>query len=157
MRVNRVSVTIIGMQQVTNTGFKAEHPKRRNRNLRGNGFDSGAAMKKRLRKFMSEYEIKGYGHLARLLGASSGSVVWNWFNTSHRPSSKYTSRLLELALWAKDGIPIKEIAYVDWDMERFVWKESYSEPRRYISSRDWEYVPDSEEPAGHGPVGLRTR
>ena len=132
------------MELAKTGGFVAEYKSPTNKSHQGNSFDSSRAMKRRLRRFMTTYEITSYMHLQRLLGVQGGSTVWKWFNTTQRPSARYTSRLLELSMWAGDGVPLKEIEYIDWDLKRLVWKAGYREPRRYLSTRDWKHLPDSE-------------
>lgn len=141
--------TNIGKES-TDSGFRGEYKRSPSKSARGNTFDSHSQMKRRIRRFMQMYKIESYMQLSRLLGVRGGATVWRWMHTSQRPNARYTSRLLELAMWAQEGIPISQIDYVDWDLKRWVWKEGYrGESRRYLSPRDWSNISHSEKPARH--------
>lgn len=138
-------------------GIKTDYKNARNTPNKGNVFDRPAAIKSRLRQFMRIYNIRSQMHLARLLGVQNGTTVWRWLHTPKRPNARFTSRLLQLSLWvAEHRLVLSDVEYVDWEIPVIVFRgRTSSEPRRYLSPRDWTYLPDNKEPEGHGPIRLR--
>lgn len=85
-----------------------------------------------LLRFFSEMTgIETTAHMSRVLGVQGGgSTIWRWKNNQARPSPNYTSRMLTVALFMLDGLPVGDIRRIDWDADMIYWEPNSAKAKQ---------------------------
>ena len=70
---------------------------------------------------METFRVSKY-QLSKLLGFSSPSNIYRWFDGTHRPSPLYLVRLLKLWSLYHSGVTLFRIRFVDWAGGKVYWR-----------------------------------
>ena len=83
-----------------------------------------------IQHFEESCGVWGTTALERLLGVPGGSTIWRWKEGVNRPSSKYALHMVQVALFALDGVSPGDIFKIDWDATFVHWQEGTAQARR---------------------------
>ena len=86
-------------------------------------YPSSRLSRRVINHFLKRHNLRP-GHLARLLGTTA-QLMYRWRNTTHRPSSRFAVRMLELEAISEglrqNGMGLEHIDAIHWDLDMAVW------------------------------------